>query len=184
MPRYEESKPQKHKVLEALRKKDLEGKENPTMGFREIRRIARIGTDALCKCLRELSKEGCITTTTIGAHPKYYISEKGIEEIDSSEEYLRNQAKPKRKRYDSGNPSGPSATFYYKGISFSELNNVVKPEWEKFAQEVRKRLDLNAEIGFVGTIMRSDRKPSYQGQFRSLSETSARRDRADKGEKQ
>ena len=180
MPRYEESKPQKHKVLEALRKKELKRKENPTMGFREIRRTAGIGTDTLCKCLRELTKEGCIATTTIGAHPKYHISEKGIEEIDSSEEYLRNQAKPKRKRYDSGNPS----TFYYKDISFSDLNNIVKPEWEKFAQKVRKKLSPNAEIGFVGTIRRSDRKPSYQGQFRSLSETSSRRDRANKGDKQ
>jgi DNA-binding HxlR family transcriptional regulator len=157
MPRIEaiERNRQKPKILDALRKTDLESKENPTLGFRELRRATKMGTNVLYKRLGELGKEGYIAQTIVGAYPRYYITEKGIEENASSEEYRRNQARPKRKRYDSGNPSGPSATFYYKGISFSDLDNVVKAEWDKFAEAVRKKLGPNAEIGFVGTIRKA-----------------------------
>src|SRR3990170_7948995 len=141
-------------ILETLHKKAVENRENPTMGFREIRKTTRMGTNSLYKWLDELVDAGHVATTTIGAYKRYYITPQGTDHQKSQsqmEQILA--AKPKIMRLESENPQDPTATVYYKNISFSDLESVVRPTWEKFVKEIRTELkDRKCEIGFVGTV--------------------------------
>jgi len=148
------------RILEALYKGEVDKKENPALGFRRIRKATRMGTDMLYGRLKDLVEKGYITTVIIGSYEKYYITQIGMDYKDSSKEVKDLQAKPKRTRFLSQESTGPTATVYFKNVSFCDLENVVRPAWEKCAQEIRKGLqNKNAEIGFVGTVQTSRETP-------------------------
>jgi RIO-like serine/threonine protein kinase len=148
------------RILEALHTKAVTHAQAPFMGVREICIAANIGPHSLNERLKDLTRDKYVATTTLGAYVRYYVTEKGVSFKDSKKQFDDLQAKPKLTRFLSELATGPTATVYFKNVSFSDLENVVRPAWEKFTEEIRKGLDKDAEIGFVGTIKRSERKPS------------------------
>jgi hypothetical protein len=153
------------KILDALHEKAEANKEAPSMGFREIQRNARVGTQNLIEHLDYLVKNRYVATTTVGAYPRYIITEQGkiqkesLHDVISIEELFNR--KPKTMRLPSGRRSDPTGTLLYKNISFSELQSVFIPAWEKLVDEVTKKLEnRNCEIGFVGTIKHQEKSPT------------------------
>ncbi len=147
------------RILDALHKRAIENKKRPTMGFREIRRTIKMGTDTLSRRLRILTENGYVATTTIGKYKRYYITEEGIADNESLQE-IELVAYKKSKLTRLGSAPGPTATVYFKNVSFTKLESVILPAWNTFVSAVRKELkDKNCEIGFVGTMKRFQNKP-------------------------
>jgi len=158
--RFAKWKEQELKILEALHKRAVENKENPTLGFRELRSAAQVGTDNLYQRLGELTENSYVATTTIGAYKRYYVTQQGIDYKESSNEVEELLAKkPKIIRFGSEQAIGPTATVYLKNVSFANLEKIVHPAWDRFADQIRKGLeDVDCEISFIGTIKRRDMK--------------------------
>lgn len=159
MGRYARPKQQELKILNALHERLAIDKENPTMGFRLIRRTVKMGTDTLSQQLKKLVVNGYAATTTIGAYKQYHITKKGINHKDTLQRISKiedlSHQKPRIERLGTEQPFGPTATLYLKGILFSELENIIVPAWNSFVSDVRKELQSkNVELGLVGTIIR------------------------------
>lgn len=148
------------KILKAVHEKAA------PMGFREIQRSAKVGTDNLIQELEDLTQNHYLATTTVGSYSRYQITQKGQEHEESLHDMLNIEEIFKQKPLTMRMPSsskrnGPSGTLLYKNISFSELQSIFIPAWEKLVQEVSKQLEgYNCDIGFVGTIKRHEKKPS------------------------
>jgi DNA-binding HxlR family transcriptional regulator len=149
------------KILKAIHEK-----ADAPMGFREIQRSAKVGTDNLVNELQYLTQNHYLARTSVGAYARYKITQQGKEheeslcDMISIEEIFKH--KPLTMRMPpSSKRNGPSGTLLYKNISFAELQSVFIPAWEKLVQEVSKQLEgRNCDIGFVGTIKRHEKSNS------------------------
>jgi hypothetical protein len=145
------------KILKAVHEK-AEAQNNTPMGFREIQRSARVGTDNLINELQYLTQNHYLATTTVGAYPRYQITQQGQEHEETLHDMIKIEEifkqKPLTMRMpQSSKRNGPSGTLLYKNITFAELQSIFIPAWEKLVDEVTKKLEnKNCSIGFVGTI--------------------------------
>lgn len=153
MPRFPKPKEQDFRILEAMHEKAANNRHNPTMGFRETRKATRMGTQTLSERLPTLIERGYVVATTIGAYKRYYITREGIDYKESLQEMETLAKKPGIIRLKPEHIVGSTATVYFKSISFSELQAIMRPEWNEFVNRVNKQLkDKNCEIGIVGTL--------------------------------
>jgi len=146
-----------HSILETLHKRAVEDKKQPIMGFRELRRETKMGTNQLKNRLQSLVEDGYVATTKKGAYKRYYITPEGIDREKSLKqiEGLLVQRKPDIKRIEPEKLYDPSATVYLKRVSPFDYENIILPAWNIFVSKVRKELrEKNCEISFVGTIKR------------------------------
>jgi len=153
MPRFAKPKEQDIRILEVLHEKATKNKHDPTMGFRETRKATKMGTQTLSERLPTLTERGYVNTTTIGAYKRYYITKEGIDYKEAVQEMGNLAKKPRIMRLKSEHTVGSTATVYFKSISFSELQAIIRPEWNEFVSRVNKQLkDKNCEVGLVGTL--------------------------------
>ena len=148
------------KILKAVHEKAA------PMGFREIQRSAKVGTDNLIQELKDLNQKHFLARTSVGAYSRYQITEEGkkyegtLRDMINIEEIF-NQKPLTMRMPQSSKRNGPSGSLLYKNITFAELQSIFVPEWEKLMQVVSKRLEgHNCDIGFVGTIKRHEKRPS------------------------
>ena len=153
-----------HAILETLHQRAVENKKQPTMGFRELRRETKMGTNQLKDRLQSLAEDGYVATTNIGAYKRYYITPKGINRKKSLKQIkeLLVQRKPDIKRVEPEKPYDPSATVYLKNVSPYDYKNAILPAWNMFVSQIRKELsEKNCEVSFVGTIKRFKKKKTF-----------------------
>lgn len=151
-------------ILEMLHRRAVENKKQPTMGFRELRRETKMGTNQMKNRLQSLVEDGYVSTTNIGAYKRYFITPEGINRKKSWEQIqeLLVQQKPDIRRIEPKKPYDSSATVYLGNVSPYDYKNVILPAWNTFVGQINKELgEKNCEISFVGTIKRFKRKKTF-----------------------